>query len=64
MSYLCLEYWRMFVCVPVGILYIGLCVLVSVLEWEFMSDLIDGGGSGGSAPLIEATGSTRLLINL
>ncbi len=54
----------MFACVPVGILYIGLCVLVSVLEWEFMSDLIDGGGSGGSAPLIEATGSTRLLINL
>lgn len=35
-----------------------------VLEWEVMSDLIDGGGSGGSAPLIEATGSTRLLINL
>lgn len=36
----------------------------SVPEWEFMSDLIDGDGIGGSAPLIEATGSTRLLINL
>lgn len=55
----------MLVCV--GILYIPLCAsecMCLVLEWEFMSDLIDGGGSGGSAPLIEATGSTRLLINL
>lgn len=61
----------MFVCVPVcvGILHIpkSMCAcecVCLVLEWEFMSDLIDGGGSGGSAPLIEATGSTRLLINL
>lgn len=35
-----------------------------VPEWEFMSDLIDGAGSGGRAPLIAAIGSARLLINL
>lgn len=36
----------------------------SVLEWDFMSNLIDGGAGGGSALLIAATGSTTLLINL
>lgn len=69
MRYCCTEYLQMIVCVPVcvGKLYIPMCAcecVCLVLEREFMSDLIDGGGSGGIAPLIEAKGSTRLLINL
>ena len=67
-----LEIVCFFTCaVCAGGAYTPVCVCVcacecvhSVPEWEFMSDLIDGGGIGGSAPLIEATGSTRLLINL
>lgn len=46
---------------------VGLCVhiqyLVSVYS-QFTSNLIDGVCSGGSGPLVEATGSTRVLINL
>lgn len=49
--------------IPTVCVLVSVCVC-SVLEWEFMSNLIDGGAGGGSAPLIEATGSTRLLINL
>lgn len=30
----------------------------------FLSDLMDVGGSGGTAPLMEATGSAGVLINL
>lgn len=35
-----------------------------LLVWEFLSDLMDGGGGGGTAPLIEATGGEGFLINL